>query len=538
MTTEAEIHSWIAGYPRQWDQLCQALMWQLANRFGTVVSTPQSAIEAYYIEANAGRIQPGPPPNGAFFYYSIGQYGHVGFEMDNGHGFMATKKLIEEWTRDDAGWNTYDGYAGQTGARYLGWSWKNGGNSVPYTAGDGGGGGAVNYHWWELTADAMKALQQAGHRHGTYPTTSPDDGDFGELSVKSTQQILKDIGLLPADYEVDGIPHNPDQDAPSMYGYALQDLAITAGYDGNRDGLPGEYTSKFLVPAANALFQTPTPPDPEPPVVQIPVFPPAPAGFFFMPDIATSQGGFDFAEYVAHGGKDFAVKMGGGNASDSPYMAPKYQDQIQRGRNAGIQRAVHYWFNGDKNGLTPEASADYFAAHAIFSEGDIAAIDVEDEMNDDGTLWQRAWTPDEAVRYITQLRTHFPGINGLVYGSDSELDDPAWKPVWELGWFPWDASWGANGGDPGTPPTTSGEILMWQYTSKEKVPGNYSGNPKVYGDTDGNLARNDLFDLLGWVTPEPEPEPEPEPDDAETRAVLKEYLLGQAKLAQEQADKL
>ena len=81
MATEAEIHTWIAGYPRDWDQLCQALMWQLCKRFGSIASTPDSTIDAYEIERQAGRIVQGTPPPGTFVYMDIGTYGHVGFVM-------------------------------------------------------------------------------------------------------------------------------------------------------------------------------------------------------------------------------------------------------------------------------------------------------------------------------------------------------------------------------------------------------------------------------------------------------------------------
>ena len=65
MATETDIHNCIAGYPRNWNQQCQALMWQLCNRFGSIASTPQSAHDAYIIEKNAGRISGGYGPPGA-----------------------------------------------------------------------------------------------------------------------------------------------------------------------------------------------------------------------------------------------------------------------------------------------------------------------------------------------------------------------------------------------------------------------------------------------------------------------------------------
>lgn len=406
------------------------------------------------------------------------------------------------------------------------------------TAGGGGSTGVVNYHWWQLSKDAMYALQDMCRAAGLYGGAV--DGDFGKKSVEATQEILKRWGYLAGDYLVDGIPHNPDQNAPSNYGYALQRFAkAEAGYKGLEDGLPGGLTSTFLVTAANKkkaqLEGTTPPPVVTPPeTVRTPDLPVVAEGFVFFPDLASSQGDFDFAEYNSKGGRYVFLKMGGANASDSPYIAPRYKDQHDRAR-AQQQNIGHYWFNGNKNGLTPLLCAEYFALHSEIKPGDVVAIDIENEK-DTGTI---AWTPADAVEFITRLRVHFPKINGLIYGSDSLLDDPAWKVVWDLGWEPWDASWGANNGDPGTPPTTSAPVTAWQYTSEEKVPGNYSGNPKVYLRTDGNMAKGDTWARLGYTLPvidpepgpDPEPEPEPEPGDDATKQVLKDYLEAEAELA-------
>jgi hypothetical protein len=137
MATEDEIHAWLAGYPRDWDQLCQALMWQLAAQFGNTVTTPPSAIDAYWIEENAGRIAGGDAPPGAFVYWDIGTYGHVGFVMNDGRTLMATSHLAEQWVNRCAGWQSSAEYERATGARPLGWSYQNGGNTVPFETGDG-----------------------------------------------------------------------------------------------------------------------------------------------------------------------------------------------------------------------------------------------------------------------------------------------------------------------------------------------------------------------------------------------------------------
>jgi len=384
----------------------------------------------------------------------------------------------------------------------------------------------INFHWYKLTPEAMGALQNMMNVLNIYGGVDggrgPVDNDFGEQSVKGMQELGKRWGFLAADYEVDGVPHNPDQNAPSNYGFFLQKwVKDKVGYSGLEDGLPAGLTSASLVEAANKVISEVTsevviappviiPPVIIPPVVNvtIPAIPSAPEGFVFLPDLGSSQGDFDFAEYASVGGRHVGLKFGGGNASDSPYIAPRYVDQLSRARAQEL-KLIHYWFNGNKNGLTPETSADYFAENIDLKLGEIVALDVENETATKTT----AWTPNEVVRYIKQLRTYFPGINGLVYMSDGLADLGDWEEVVDLGWELWSASWGGNNGEPGTPPTTDdwSVFTVWQYTSVETVAGNYSGNPKVYRDTDGNLAKVDTWTRLGWTVPvviEPEPEPE------------------------------
>lgn len=404
-------------------------------------------------------------------------------------------------------------------------------------AGVAGGGTTpvptVKYDWYQLSKAAQLAVQQMLTVAKLYD--GDEDGIFGPKSVLGLQEWFKRNGYLPADYEVDGIPHNPDQEAPSNYGYACQKWAKVYGYDGLEDGLPAGYTSEFMVKAANAekaKMQGGTTPPPvvQPPVVLVPTLPMVPAGFFFFPDLGTTQGMFDFAEFKVAGGRKVGLKFGGANASDSPYIAPAYKDQLDRARKQSLE-ILHYFFNGAKNGLTPEACADFMALHAEIKPGDVVAIDCEVETAT-GTA---AWTVDECRRFIVQLRKHFPGIKGLIYASDSVFDALDWNPVKALGWEAWNASWGANNGDPGIPPVSDEytEFFAWQYTSKEKVPGNFSGSPRVYGDTDGNMGRNDLFEKLAWQLP-PVVDPDPE-TPADAVKSLGEYFTKAAALNAEYA---
>ena len=197
VATEAQIRSWIAGYPRAWDQLCQALMWQLANRFGTVRSTPVSAILAYHVERQAGRMRTGTPPPGSFVYWDIGADGHVGFVMNGGRVLMASRRVTEELVASDAGIHTVAGYTAATGADYLGWSYQNGGNTVPFSTSSvaGGGGGIIEEDdmFEQKDRDKLNATYAGvyGARNLTKEATP-----LGWVNIDGDSQTAK-YGLLP-----------------------------------------------------------------------------------------------------------------------------------------------------------------------------------------------------------------------------------------------------------------------------------------------------------------------------------------------------
>jgi len=205
MATEQDLHNWLAGYPRNWDQLCQALMWQAANQFGTVVSTPDSANTAYKMERDAGRIQGGTAPAGSFVYFDIGTYDHVGFVMNGGRVMMATSHLAEQWVNTDAGWNSVDAYCAATGARVYGWSWQNGGNTLPFTAdGSGTGGGGTPGSDWafnEPDQPTQARIQQGLANRGRYD--GPIDGVWGPNTIMGIQTTIQNVGYTGP---IDGVP--------------------------------------------------------------------------------------------------------------------------------------------------------------------------------------------------------------------------------------------------------------------------------------------------------------------------------------------
>lgn len=165
------------------------------------MSTPPSANAAYRAEQAAGRIQGGTAPAGSFVYFDIGSDDHVGFVMNGGRVFMATRHLAEEWVANDAGWQSVDAYVAATGARVYGWSWKNGGNSVPFTpdaAPAPGGDWAFNEPDTAMQARIQQALKNRGRYSG------PVDGDWGTNTIKGIQQTITGAGFYSG--PIDGVP--------------------------------------------------------------------------------------------------------------------------------------------------------------------------------------------------------------------------------------------------------------------------------------------------------------------------------------------
>lgn len=196
-------------YNRNWNQMCQALTWRLCEAFGSVpVDGIDSAKAAYNIEKAAGRINTGSAPAGKFVYFEIGTYGHVGFTTnDSGEFVSGTKHLAEAWGIN-AGVNTIDAYCAATGARYLGYSDLNGGNSLPFTASTpeptptpapSGGelirvqGDGVEY--WEPVGALAQRIGAALETRARVDQPFKNDGYPGSNWRKGVQRTLANAGL-------------------------------------------------------------------------------------------------------------------------------------------------------------------------------------------------------------------------------------------------------------------------------------------------------------------------------------------------------
>jgi hypothetical protein len=225
-----------------WDQWCASLMW----RFGEMPesSARPSAIEAY----RASRIvstDPSQALTGAFHWWDIGAYGHVGTDLNGGGGtvFMATKNLAQSWGTA-IGVNSVYGYSSKTGARYLGWSMDYvgsriaGGGSPPN---GGGGGGSLPQTMTEFDGVPgpiyYKRIQTVGQRDFGY--TGPIDGVTGpqteKVRVRITARELNSRGTPRTSAQEDGIPG-------SIYWTRVQTVGRSFGYTGPIDGIPGPNT--------------------------------------------------------------------------------------------------------------------------------------------------------------------------------------------------------------------------------------------------------------------------------------------------------
>jgi GH25 family lysozyme M1 (1,4-beta-N-acetylmuramidase) len=385
------------------------------------------------------------------------------------------------------------------GARYNPWDYFSG----------SGGGGTVDYAYG-LSPECQGKLQEEMHPPRPY-YTGPIDNVFGEKSVKGMQQQLKDLGYLAADYEVDGVPG-------PLYGGALQKLAYDRGnplYRGPMDNEPGAKTSESLIGWANGVIagSTPVPPDPTPEPEPEPVVPVTPAGTKFGVDVGTSQASMDFTKFALAGGAYAIAKMGGGNASDSPYVAPEYRNQLPRIRAAGL-KVGHYWFNGDKNGLTPQASAEFFINNIDLLPGEVIALDIENET----ATGTPAYTPEEALAFAKEVDRLRPGLRGVAYMSAGLVRSGEWDALRDFGWELWVAMYDDNDGTiPEEGPVFDDwtDYAIWQYSSTVVVPG-------FSGPIDANIVRDGVWERLGYT--ERPVEPEPEPDD-DTRDVMRAFLV-------------
>lgn len=482
---EQQCRSYAAAHPDRdggtWDQWCGSLMYRMCDTYGGAPGGDVSSAWIVWERTPTAGTEASDAPVGAFHFWDIGgpANGHVGLDARGGGGlvFMATRRVSES-LGTAIGFATVSEYTERSGARYVGWclSYADG-DVTDFSLRGGRAPGAPGTDFgFGLTPVCQGAWQRALTKLGLYD--GPIDDAFGVNSVKGMQQHLKNEGYLPPDYVVDGEP------GPN-YGRALQAYARDrGGYRGPQNGDPGENTSLALIQIALAILAELRATDRK---VRRPMasgLPALPDGTVFGVDVATSQPDFDFAALEAAGGRFAIIKQGGGNAEDSPYVAPEYLRQLDRARAAGL-RIGHYWFNGARNGLTPTTSAQFFVANAEVRSGEFVALDIEDEP-ETGTV---AYTPEEALEFVREVERLRPGTTTLIYLSAARVREQHWRSLADRGHPLWVAMYDENDGRiPDEPPEIDdwADWSIWQYSSVALVPGNAA-------PMDANLAKAGLF---------------------------------------------
>jgi len=464
-------------YNRNWDQLCQAYVYQLCRLFGSapvVYSSADLAREA------SGWLNPdaSAAPPGAIHYW---KQNHVAIGLGGERVTMGSYHVTEKWVPNGtAGVTTVSAYTRATGLTYAGWSPTNGANVI-YIA-----GGGIDYAWG-LTTAAQLAVQKALTKLGYYKLDV--DGEFGEGSVRSFQQWLKDNGYLADDYKVDGEPG-------PIYGRAVQTLATEYGYDWEIDGYPAENTSAAIERwAASVLAETP------------------PLTGILGIDVATSQAQLDFTAAKA-AGVEFAIVKAGGRNVLPEYVSPYYADEVASATAAGMY-VGHYYLPG--RGKSPAEQAEFFASIVVNFDDDHGVLALDNEMLDDnGTYWRDA----EVAEFVTRLHeiTGVPYSRIWVYfpAHLTRVNAP-WPLTQALQVKRWWAAYGDNTSawKPDHEPDLQGSLSDWdihQFSSSTKI-----GTVTV----DANYSRMSVEELFAKgevVPPEPEPEPEvPEPEKPEPK---------------------
>lgn len=222
-------------YRRDWDQNCQALMYQLARLLGTAAQVYPSAKSAMNA---SGPLNPDPhaAPPGSFHYWGMGRDGHVAYSLGGELCVMGSTRVpAAGLIARNAGVTTVSAYAG---ADYRGWALFNGRNAIPFVPEASDGivvlYGGDDWDWAEPTGDLAKRVQAAlaARERYNYPDGSPRpvDGVFGRYTREGVQITLGHSGVFES--KIDGDPRRG-------CAYGVQDYGKQFGdYAGKRDGRP------------------------------------------------------------------------------------------------------------------------------------------------------------------------------------------------------------------------------------------------------------------------------------------------------------
>lgn len=187
-------------YRRNWDQLCQALMWQACAKFGAAPRTYASA-NAAQAASSIVSTDALAAPAGAFHFWDIGTYGHVALELGGGQVLMGSRHIQTVWAIN-AGVTTVAAYTRATGAKYKGWSTRNGQNYILIEP-----EAPVAQSTITALADMqlVAAYLNSRNTNASYHT-NVDDGQRGPAYWWAVQHFGREDGVYPEPYKIDREP--------------------------------------------------------------------------------------------------------------------------------------------------------------------------------------------------------------------------------------------------------------------------------------------------------------------------------------------
>lgn len=173
------------------------------------------------------------------------------------------------------------------------------------------------------------------------------------------------------------------------------------------------------------------------------------------------------------------------------------QPDTQFGRNRDLARTkgvphgfYHFAYPGRSSGATQATALAKLLGP--LQQGEMVALDMEDEQTQGRALLASdvAWTQE----FMTAFRLA-TGVLPLLYVASSTLRRFDWTPVRDMGVRLWVASYGADNGVPGVPPSPApwGKYALWQYTQRAAVAG--------FKQVDASVMDGDVADFQAMGRP-------------------------------------
>jgi hypothetical protein len=461
MATEAELKALLNDpastapgdvvYGRNWNQWCQALMYQLTRLTG-FPNPPHEYLSAMIARAASGTLNgdAAAAPAGAIHFWI---QNHVGLSLGGERVLMASLAIDEAWTPNGTvGVTTTSRYTARKGLTYAGWALTDGGNVIPVTA---------------AAPPALAAGQRltkgapVNRRTGpatTYPTAGAQlaANTVGNFTGFAHAQSVT-VGGVTTDVWYKGISGS----------------WFWAGLFTTIDGTNlTDLSSQF--DAAGQPKNSSTTPAP-------PITPSYTAPYTILSrgiDVGSSQNGIDFHAAAVAGADWAVVKAGGANAD--LYVAPDYAAEVEAADAANL--LIGHYFNSGQT--DPVAAAIFFVAnlHNFDVHSDVLMLDNEPYPGDkSGQLWN----PGQAALFMAKA-IELTGIDPLrvwhYAGASTYRSGVDWSPVLALwpagqhrfGWAAFGAAPYPTDFSPSSAPDLQGSIPDWdihQFSSNGQLGG-------------------------------------------------------------------